>query len=157
MTAIQQSMAAAQQKQKQGYADRKCKDAGFTTVSCRNFLPKFIGPFKFIEQVHLFNAHVGEAAYKLDLPPYLKWHPVFHVALLVRYKDGGRTNVMMLLLLYLRYYLSCLMASHSLRWRPSWITSHEGQLCTTSCNGRVEGQNITLGNPLGTFKAAWPC
>ena len=95
--AIQQSMAAAQQRQK-GYADRKRKDAGISvgdqvllstcnaglkTVSCRKFLPKLIGPFHVIERV-------GEVADKLDLPPYLKWHPVFHVALLVRYKDGSR-------------------------------------------------------------------
>ena len=46
-------------------------------------LPRFIGPFKILKRI-------GELAYRLDLPPVLKIHSVFHVARLRPFKDDGR-------------------------------------------------------------------
>ena len=52
-------------------------------VGTRKLLPKFLGPFEVIQKV-------GAVAYKLCLPATMKAHPVFHVSLLRKYKDGGR-------------------------------------------------------------------
>lgn len=43
--------------------------------------PKYIGPFKIIEKVH-------ENAFKLELPPTMRQHPVFNVDLLRPYKES---------------------------------------------------------------------
>ena len=48
-------------------------------------LPRFIGPFTITERI-------GAVAYRLDLPPVLKVHNVFHVSLLKQYKPGGRKS-----------------------------------------------------------------
>ena len=45
--------------------------------------PKFIGPFKILKRV-------GELAYRLELPPTLKIHNVFHVSRLKKFYDDGR-------------------------------------------------------------------
>jgi hypothetical protein len=47
----------------------------------RKLLPKWVGPFEVTEEI-------GKVAYKLDLPPNLKMHNVFHVQLLKCQDDG---------------------------------------------------------------------
>ena len=39
--------------------------------------PKFVRPFQIVQRI-------GDVAYRLDLPPYMKVHPVFHVSMLRR-------------------------------------------------------------------------
>jgi hypothetical protein len=51
----------------------------------RKLLPKWVGPFKVIERV-------GKVAYKVELPPNLKMHNVFHVQLLKKYRDNGKVQ-----------------------------------------------------------------
>ena len=51
----------------------------------RKLLPKWIGPFAIVSKV-------GRLAYKLELPPHLKMHPVFHVSLLKLFKEGDRSQ-----------------------------------------------------------------
>jgi hypothetical protein len=45
----------------------------------RKLLPKWVGPFKVVERI-------GKVAYKVELPPNLKMHNVFHVQLLKPYR-----------------------------------------------------------------------
>lgn len=74
------------------YADGKRREVEFNIgdkvwVSTRfmqprgsaKFQPRFIGPF-------IIQAKVGKVAYKLELPPSMQQHPVFHVSLLQRDK-----------------------------------------------------------------------
>jgi transposase InsO family protein len=51
----------------------------------RKLLPKWVGPFEVTERI-------GKVAYKLDLPPNLKMHNVFHVQLFKKYRDNGKVQ-----------------------------------------------------------------
>ena len=53
-------------------------------MGSKKLLPRWIGPFPIVKRI-------GNVAYKLELPPSLKWHPVFHVSLLRSYEDNGRS------------------------------------------------------------------
>lgn len=59
------------------------KNLSFKGRSCRKLLPRWIGPFT-------ISATVGSVAYKLDLPPSVNIHPVFHVSLLRKYYPSAR-------------------------------------------------------------------
>jgi hypothetical protein len=58
------------------------RNLNFKGANCRKLLPRFIGPF-------VINKRVGAVAYKLDLPPRMGVHNVFHVSLLKQYKGSG--------------------------------------------------------------------
>ena len=47
--------------------------------SRRKLAPRWLGPFAILQKM-------GEMAYELQLPAHMKIHPVFHVALLRRWK-----------------------------------------------------------------------
>jgi hypothetical protein len=47
---------------------------------CAKFHPRYMGPFPILEKI-------GKVAYKLQLPPTMLQHPVFHVSLLSKYVE----------------------------------------------------------------------
>jgi hypothetical protein len=57
--------------------------AGSGPRQTRKLLPKWVGPFKVLDRV-------GDLAYKLELPPTLPVHNVFHVELLKPWRAGSR-------------------------------------------------------------------
>ena len=90
-------LQAAQQRQKR-FADEHRADVqlavGEQVLLCTKniklkgstkLLPRWIGPFKVTECINV-------VAYRIDLPPVLKIHNVFHVSLLKQYKPGGRVQ-----------------------------------------------------------------
>jgi len=92
-----QCLEAAQQRQK-AYADRSrtplelhigqqvllaTKNITLKQVGSAKLLPRFIGPFTVKQRIN-------EVAYRLDLPPSMKIHDVFHVSLLKPYLDDGK-------------------------------------------------------------------
>jgi hypothetical protein len=91
-----QCLKSAQQRQK-AYTDQKRREVEFQVgqkvwLSTKNitlkmvgspkFLPKFIGPFPISQKVN-------QVAYKLELPPCLRIHNVFHVSLLAEYHENS--------------------------------------------------------------------
>jgi hypothetical protein len=51
----------------------------------RKLLPKWVEPSEVTERI-------GKVAYKLDLPPNLKMHSVFHVQHLKKHRDNGKVQ-----------------------------------------------------------------
>jgi hypothetical protein len=97
--AARECLRAAQSRQK-AVADRRRRHVQFAVgeqvlLSTANInfkgdltpklLPRYVGPFRVIDAI-------GKVAYKLELPPTLPVHPVFHVSLLKPYHDGGRVQ-----------------------------------------------------------------
>lgn len=98
VTKAKTCLQAAQQRQK-AYADKNKSDLqadiGTQVLLCTKLiklkmkgvpklLPRWIGPFKVIKKI-------SNAAFKLDLPPCLQIHPVFHASLLKPYIPGRCT------------------------------------------------------------------
>jgi hypothetical protein len=61
------------------------RNLSFKGPGCRKLLPRWVGPFKVA-------ARVGPVAYRLDLLPTMRIHPVFHVSLLRPYVSDGRVQ-----------------------------------------------------------------
>jgi hypothetical protein len=61
----------------------KSSNLNFKVQGARKLLPKWVGPFEVL-------AKVGNCSYRLQLPPSLPVHPVFHTSLLREFKDDGR-------------------------------------------------------------------
>ena len=57
------------------YLRIKPKKSTLYAGSCEKLAPRYYGPFEVLERV-------GPVAYKLALPPHVKFHDVFHVSLL---------------------------------------------------------------------------
>lgn len=91
-------LKAAQDRQK-AYADTKRREVEYqvgdlvllstknirlkkTQEMARKLMPKWIGPLKVLAQV-------GPVAVRLEMPPHLKMHNVFHVNLVKPYHSGG--------------------------------------------------------------------
>ena len=51
-------------------------------VGARKLLPRWLGPFNFLEQV-------TTVKYTLDIPAHYSLHPTFHVSMLRRAHDKG--------------------------------------------------------------------
>ena len=101
-TKARKCLQAAQDRQKM-YADNSrravqyrlgqqvllhTKNISLRMIGSPKFLPKYIGPFKITEKIN-------EVAYRLDLPPTMKVHNVFHVSLLEEYRtreEGGKVH-----------------------------------------------------------------
>jgi len=119
------ALVAAQQRQKH-YADTQRRHEEFAEgdqvmLSSRNlsmkmpgtpkFMPKWIGPFTVIQRI-------GPVAYRLELPPSLKVHDVFHVSLLKRYRSDGTIQPPPLPIIVdgQEYFHIDRILSHRVRW-----------------------------------------
>lgn len=91
------ALIVAQDRQKQAYdAGRRPQtfqvgqdvllrtiNLNWKTAVAQKLMPKYVGPFRVVERV-------GELAYKLQLPPSMRVHPVFHTCLLKPWKRSDR-------------------------------------------------------------------
>ena len=93
-------LIAAQQRQK-ALVDQKRTERSFSvgdkvllstkylrlkhSETSRKLLPKYVGPFEVVQVV-------GPVAYKLNMNPRWRIHPVFHVSLLEPYRTDGRVQ-----------------------------------------------------------------
>ena len=60
------------------------KHLRLSPVGTKKLLPKYLGPFEVVRRI-------GKVAYEMNLPASMsRYHDVFHVRLLRKYKDGGR-------------------------------------------------------------------
>lgn len=113
LQAAKKALIAAQQRQKH-YADTKRRPLSFklgdeVLLSSKNLktlqphctpklLPKWLGPFTIIGCCGRSPSSQNDdeeeqvLAYKLELPEYMKIHPVFHVSLLKPYHRDGRVQ-----------------------------------------------------------------
>jgi len=93
------ALEAAQQRQK-AYADRKrrlvtfavgdkvllnTKHLSLKMPGASKLYPKFVGPFLVVQKVN-------DVAFKLELPPSMHVHNVFHVSLLKQYQEDPNTS-----------------------------------------------------------------
>ena len=98
LTQAKHHLTISQNRQKQ-YADQHRRELEFsvgdqvwlnnhhlpltTSTQVRKLAPRWIGPFSIL-------ARKSSVAYKLDLPPHIRIHPVFHVSQLKPYHDPSQ-------------------------------------------------------------------
>ena len=100
MKAAEDRLAQAQARQERN-ANRHRRDEAFnpgdrvflstanltlrTDGPAAKFNPRWTGPFKVLERI-------GKVAYRLELPPRMRVHPVFHVSLLKTYQPDAEAT-----------------------------------------------------------------
>jgi hypothetical protein len=91
----------------------------------RKLMPRWVGPFKVLQKV-------GNLAYRLEMNPGWRIHPVFHVSLLEPYRSDGRVQpppIPIKLEGHLEYEVECILDhrfSDKKRQRLSYLISWKG-------------------------------
>jgi hypothetical protein len=91
----------------------------------RKLMPKWVGPFKVLQKV-------GNLAYKLEMNPVWRIHPVFHVSLLESYHSDGRVQpppIPLELEGHLEYEVDCILGhrfSDKKRQKLSYLIAWKG-------------------------------
>jgi hypothetical protein len=105
-------------------------------------LPRFIGPFTITERI-------GAVAYRLDLPPVLKVHNVFHVSLLKQYKPGRKKPPPLPIMVegVPEFEVECILnhrrRGKTIQYQIKWLgygqehTSWEPESCVRNCPERI--------------------